>query len=248
MPPRFHIKIIGDIEGLTAQYLTNHTEAEARSRYGPVVEMVYELIGNFNFEGISSVEIETYIKQGVRSFGLQEKFRGIYHKYFIEDYTLEKEKRKKKIMVKWRSYHKDTGDPFMLSSYLEIPRSPDGYWVYRGKIFAVSGANLLGIPMPEVILHIKHLVLKQDHSLTRIEKEVDAYQNMAVAAAARREPISEAVRLFVWQRDMGKCVKCGSNERLEFDHIIPIAKGGSSTERNIQLLCEKCNRAKSTNF
>jgi 5-methylcytosine-specific restriction endonuclease McrA len=81
-----------------------------------------------------------------------------------------------------------------------------------------------------------------------MKKEVDAFQNMAVAAAAWREPISEAVRLFVWQRDKGKCVKCGSNERLEFDHIIPIAKGGSSTERNIQLLCEKCNRAKSTNF
>jgi 5-methylcytosine-specific restriction endonuclease McrA len=59
-----------------------------------------------------------------------------------------------------------------------------------------------------------------------------------------REPISEAVRLFVWQRDGGKCVKCGARERLEFDHIIPVTAGGSSTERNVQLLCESCNRSK----
>jgi 5-methylcytosine-specific restriction endonuclease McrA len=39
-------------------------------------------------------------------------------------------------------------------------------------------------------------------------------------------------------------VSCGSSDRLEFDHIIAVAKGGSNTERNIQLLCEACNRAK----
>jgi len=35
-----------------------------------------------------------------------------------------------------------------------------------------------------------------------------------------------------------------SKEKLEYDHISPIAKGGSNTEPNIQLLCEKCNRKK----
>jgi hypothetical protein len=61
----------------------------------------------------------------------------------------------------------------------------------------------------------------------------------------RRESIGEEVRIFVWRRDEGRCVKCGKQERLEFDHIIPVSKGGSSTERNIQLLCESCNRKKS---
>jgi 5-methylcytosine-specific restriction endonuclease McrA len=53
------------------------------------------------------------------------------------------------------------------------------------------------------------------------------------------------VRLFVWQRDRGKCVQCGSRERLEFDHIIPVIASGSNTKRNIQLLCESCHRPKS---
>jgi holliday junction DNA helicase RuvB len=60
-----------------------------------------------------------------------------------------------------------------------------------------------------------------------------------------RTSIPSEVRREVWRRDGGKCVKCGSRERLEFDHIIPVAKGGSNTARNIELLCETCNRAKS---
>lgn len=60
-----------------------------------------------------------------------------------------------------------------------------------------------------------------------------------------REPIPDDVKMFVWNRDGGRCVKCGSQTRLEFDHIIPVSNGGSSTARNIQLLCESCNRSKS---
>jgi len=60
-----------------------------------------------------------------------------------------------------------------------------------------------------------------------------------------RRAIPRDVQRFVWQRDRGRCVQCGSNENLEFDHIIPVSKGGANTARNLQLLCEKCNRRKS---
>ncbi len=46
------------------------------------------------------------------------------------------------------------------------------------------------------------------------------------------------VKLEVWKRDGGRCLKCRSPENLHFDHIIPYSKGGSSlTAENIQLLC-----------
>ena len=57
--------------------------------------------------------------------------------------------------------------------------------------------------------------------------------------------ISQSIQDRVWRRDEGKCAKCGSREKLEFDHIIPFSKGGSNGYRNIQLLCENCNRTKS---
>ena len=61
----------------------------------------------------------------------------------------------------------------------------------------------------------------------------------------RSRHIEQSIKDDVWNRDNGKCVECGSNEKLEFDHIIPFSKGGSNTYRNIQLLCEPCNRTKS---
>jgi hypothetical protein len=64
----------------------------------------------------------------------------------------------------------------------------------------------------------------------------------------KREPIPQDVLDKVWNRDGGKCVKCGSQEKIEFDHIIPFSKGGSNTYRNLQILCEKCNRGKSNNI
>ena len=60
----------------------------------------------------------------------------------------------------------------------------------------------------------------------------------------KRERIPDDVQIFVWKRDNAQCVKCGSNESLAFDHIIPHSLGGSDSKRNLQLLCDSCNLKK----
>ena len=50
----------------------------------------------------------------------------------------------------------------------------------------------------------------------------------------------------VFLRDKGKCVVCGSEDNLHYDHKIPYSKGGTSIDsKNIQLLCARHNLRKS---
>lgn len=83
---------------------------------------------------------------------------------------------------------------------------------------------------------------REQRKLERLAKAMAAAKE--VREEAGRERIPEEVRLLVWERDGGRCVKCGSTEDLEFDHIIPASKGGNNTEKNVQLLCAKCNQEK----
>jgi hypothetical protein len=57
--------------------------------------------------------------------------------------------------------------------------------------------------------------------------------------------IPAEIKLEVWKRDKGACVKCGIKSNLHFDHIIPYSLGGSSKEaKNIQILCSAHNLQK----
>lgn len=72
----------------------------------------------------------------------------------------------------------------------------------------------------------------------------NARAESAYTGGFAREAVPERVRHEVWRRDKGQCVDCGSRERLEFDHIIAVSRGGSNTARNIELRCQACNRRK----
>lgn len=66
----------------------------------------------------------------------------------------------------------------------------------------------------------------------------------AAGPAGARPALTLELKRAVWERCGGRCAECGSASLLEFDHIIPLALGGSNGERNLQLLCAECNRAK----
>lgn len=56
--------------------------------------------------------------------------------------------------------------------------------------------------------------------------------------------IPKLVKEGVYTRDRCKCTNCGSKYALEYDHIIPFAKGGMTKLSNMQLLCRNCNLRK----
>ena len=61
---------------------------------------------------------------------------------------------------------------------------------------------------------------------------------------ASRNHLSAGKRKRILLRGKGRCMKCGSRENLEIDHVVPLARGGSNRLENLQLLCQDCNRRK----
>ncbi|MYX26041.1 HNH endonuclease [Streptomyces sp. SID8381] len=45
-------------------------------------------------------------------------------------------------------------------------------------------------------------------------------------------------------RDNFTCQRCGSQDHLEVDHIVPVARGGSWDLSNLWVLCRSCHRLK----
>ena len=71
----------------------------------------------------------------------------------------------------------------------------------------------------------------------------------APTVPVRRRIIPTAIKLAVWKRDGGRCVKCGATDELHFDHDLPWSKGGTSfSVDNVQLLCMRHNIQKSAHI
>jgi SAD/SRA domain/HNH endonuclease len=110
-----------------------------------------------------------------------------------------------------------------------------GIWVYSG-LFRLVDAWQEHSGGRKVFKYKLDLI---DESIARIDSgNIEDIDHTRV--------IPTQVKLEVWKRDKGNCIKCGSTNNLHFDHIIPYTKGGSSRDAaNIQLLCDRHNLAKS---
>ncbi|WP_280337710.1 TerD family protein [Nocardia wallacei] len=70
-------------------------------------------------------------------------------------------------------------------------------------------------------------------------------KRLALAPGRRdRRSIPPEIKAEVWRRDGGRCGECGATHYLEFDHVIPLSRGGATSAANLQILCRACNRAK----
>ena len=137
----------------------------------------------------------------------------------------------------------DQNEPFFI-------RRSENFWpvvFFRNRLFLPERRPINEAERTEIALRVKKAVYDEEAELFGLR---EAVANMEAAVAfqkfgPKRDPIPEDVKLLVWARDGGSCVRCGSQQNLHFDHIIPVAKGGGNSDTNIQILCQLCNLKKS---
>lgn len=145
-----------------------------------------------------------------------------------------------KVGVRRLSHH-DDGSVGLIGMSDQLMEAYEGqhYWAFEGYVYQTVDADLTVEDVLALInesANRRRLQLEKAHALQAMTARLDDNK--------RRKPIPQDVKIAVWQRDGGQCVECGSNNDLEFDHIIPLALGGANTLRNLQLLCGPCNRRK----
>jgi hypothetical protein len=89
---------------------------------------------------------------------------------------------------------------------------------------------------------LKFLVHQMPHhkETTSVIPPPPGHKDSGVAA----NEVTRGQRQRLLDRDGHKCLICGSRDDLHVDHIMPVSKGGSSEDYNLQILCRKCNCSK----
>lgn len=112
----------------------------------------------------------------------------------------------------------------------------DGIWVYNGIFELIDSWTETSDNRKVFKFKLRVTDKTVDQKLKRVEELTEIDHNRMIPTS---------IKLEVWKRDKGKCIQCGSNDNLHFDHILPFSKGGTSLKsENIQLLCARHNLQK----
>jgi hypothetical protein len=115
-----------------------------------------------------------------------------------------------------------------------------GYWMFQDCIYW-EGEDLEA-------QDVKALVLQRTRKRERQLATAHSLMHAEQQGQFVRTPVPLDVRRAVFERDGGRCVECGGNFDLQYDHVIPLSLGGATAVANLQLLCGECNRCKGANL
>ena len=95
--------------------------------------------------------------------------------------------------------------------------------------------------------HSSRKVKIKTNAGTIVDKKVEVKNTFSAPKNPRFIPAQDKKE--VLRREQGVCtyqnpktgIKCGSKFQLQYDHVIPIAKGGATTEDNLRLRCRQHN-------
>lgn len=78
--------------------------------------------------------------------------------------------------------------------------------------------------------------------LSRVDAEGRPLYTMSEGGNIRRtRKVTKATKRRVLERDGHACVLCGATGRVEVDHIVRYADGGSNYDDNLRTLCKPCH-------
>lgn len=176
-----------------------------------------------------------YPNSNSETWGWEEKEEELNRKKRLAKIALLEEARDNLLI--WEC-NQEIGENFVFERN-NAPYS-DELWFYRNSVYIIFDDYLY--KEEEIKLLIMEYEDQERQKFEKLKKKFSTSKSDEVKYERTRIP--EEVRIAVWRRDQGKCARCGSRENLEYDHIVPVSKGGSNTARNIELLCQNCNRSK----
>jgi 5-methylcytosine-specific restriction endonuclease McrA len=125
------------------------------------------------------------------------------------------------------------GGEIPLNKVLNVNEHPSGIFL---ELSRKANNGFYTVPHPQITAESILAVIRM------------ASRQLIAAGERDTRHIPQHIKMEVWQRDQGRCTQCHASEYLEFDHIIPHSKGGATSVGNLQLLCRRCNLAKSDNL
>ena len=96
----------------------------------------------------------------------------------------------------------------------------------------------------------KNVLYERDirRAAAKIRQDTAVKNSEEYRRKAERQRVTDRLRYQIMRRDGFRCQLCGASQadgvKLHVDHIIPISKGGTSDERNLRTLCDRCNLGK----
>lgn len=150
-------------------------------------------------------------------------------------------------LVSGTQYTQSLSTPIFIKQPETAPPCSRELLLFRDRFFMSERLTRSTSEREEVVLRAKRIAYEEEGEMAALRSYVS---NVEAAfeyqrSGPKREPIPDDVKLLVWSRDGGACVRCQSKEKIHFDHVIPVVKGGSNDAANVQLLCQICNLKKS---
>ena len=169
---------------------------------------------------------------------IQDKKRGTWKGRVRIKGCPQKEKRgfkTKEKAIEWENEIKAIFRAQGLTTYGAGTAGEDFYLHYKEKYHKFITVSTNTIP---VLIDIMLEDFKLPYSFEDLKRIVKKSKSTKTPAN---------IRLQILKRDDYRCVLCGAtskDDKLHVDHIVPIDRGGITEERNLRVLCRKCNLGK----